>query len=484
MENNNDQTGLSRTESPGDSRVPDLAECLRAAADTKELFLKDGAIAGIPDLLSRFYDFDALCLIADENTHRAVGRQVEEVLAGGGLRTAPPLFFPGSPHLHADYRHVTTITGHIRSLPGHQRILPIAVGGGTINDLVKRAASELELPYLCVPTAASVDGYTSYGAALLAEGYKQTFPCGAPRVLAADTAVLQEAPAFLSSSGFGDLAGKLIAGTDWIIAEWAGGLGAPGTEPIDPLAWSMTQTGLRENLLRSAGAAQGDGDAVNTLFTALSITGFAMQYLKSSRPVSGCEHLWSHIWEMEDLSVEGIPVTHGHKVAMGTLAATAFTELVFAGAEAPRPDPSRRRPGRAEREAEVRRAFSHISPGGPNGEDSPLLRAVLKTAMEKLLDDAAAERLAEGLRDTWKTLRERVLEQLLPYGKLVELLGDGGCPPSPAAINLGRADVLAAARRAQMIRNRYTVLDLAWDLGIFEKVLARFEESGSYLRQG
>ncbi|MDR3145914.1 MAG: sn-glycerol-1-phosphate dehydrogenase [Treponema sp.] len=484
MEDDNNKNGF-RSGALRDSPAPALAECLKAATETRELLLKNDALAGIPDLLNRYYDFSALCLIADENTDRAAGRKVLEVLSAGGIRTAPPLIFPGKPPLHADYRHIGAITAHIQALPNFRHVLPVAVGAGTINDLVKRAASELELPYLCIPTASSVDGYTSYGAALLAEGYKQTFPCSAPRALAADTAVLREAPAYLSSSGFGDLAGKLIAGTDWIIAERAGSLGAPGTEPIDPLAWSMTQTGLEETLRRSVDAARGDGDAVNTLFTALSLTGFAMQHLRSSRPVSGCEHLWSHVWEMENLSAGGLPVTHGHKVAMGTLAATAFTELVFADAEPPRPAPAWRRPAPMERETDVRLAFGHIHPAGAGSGtgDTPLQRAVIKTALEKLTDDRAAESLAEGLRDTWKTLREAVLERLLPYEKLAELFKRGGCPLSPGVINLSRTEVIATARRAQMIRNRYTVLDLAWDLGIFETVLAKLEESPRYLRQ-
>jgi glycerol-1-phosphate dehydrogenase [NAD(P)+] len=338
-----------------------------------------------------------------------------------------------------------------------------------VNDLVKRAASELALPYLSVPTAASVDGYTSYGAALLADGFKQTFPCAAPRVLAADTAVLEEAPAFLSSSGFGDLAGKLIAGTDWIIAEEAGKLGAPGTEPIDGTAWAMTQAGLWETLETSAEAVRGDGAAVSTLFAALSITGFAMQYLRSSRPVSGCEHLWSHVWEMEDLSVNGLPVTHGHKVALGTLAATAFTETLFSPVEPPLPASLWRRPSPREREAEVRAAFTHIG--------DKAVEAVVKTSLEKLPDEKTGSVLAEALRDNWKGIRKRVLEKLVPCGKLRELMANGGCPVTPEEINLSRTAVIATARRAQMIRNRYTALDLAWDLGILEDVLAGMEAS-------
>lgn len=452
-----------------------LEDCLKAATETRELLLGPRALEGLPRLLREHYDFTAVCIIADENTDAAAGKKVREVLDASGIPPAASLVFPGSPRLHADYRRIARITAHIAALPGHAGIVPIAVGAGTVNDLVKRAASELNLPYLCVPTAASVDGYTSYGAALLSDGFKQTFPCPAPRTLAASTAVLQEAPAYLSSSGFGDLAGKIIAGTDWIIAEKAGALGAPGTEPIDPLAWDMTQTGLLDTLNLSAEAVRGDGDAVGLLFSALSITGFAMQRLRSSRPVSGCEHLWSHIWEMEDLSVGGVPVTHGHKVALGTLAAAAFTETLFAPASPPLPAPDWKPPTRAEREAEVRAAFAAAAIPGTGPAD-----AAVKTALEKLADEKRARALGDALRDNWKEIREKVREKLPPYGELRDLLARGGCPVLPGEINLSRNEVIGAARRVQMIRNRYTAVDLAWDLGIFTGVLAKME-AGPYL---
>jgi glycerol-1-phosphate dehydrogenase [NAD(P)+] len=453
---------------------PSLEDCLRAADETDALVLKQDALGEIPAILRTYYTFNSIYLIADENTQGAAGKRVKKALEDGGIPMAGSFIFPAEPHLHADYAHVTGLVTRLKAVPGHASLIPIAVGAGTINDLVKRAASELALPYLCVPTAASVDGYTSSGAALLKDGFKQTLSCAAPKAVAADTAVLAGAPAYLSSSGFGDLAGKLIAGTDWIIAETAGSQGAPGTEPIDKLAWSMTQEGLPEALRKSAAAARGDAAAVDALFQALALTGFAMQYLKSSRPVSGCEHLYSHVWEMENLEVRGVPVTHGHKVAMGTLAASAFTELLFSRPEAP--SGTFKRPSPQEREAEVRRAFGREGPG------SQAENGAVKTALEKMLEPGAAKTLADALRDTWKPLRERVLERLLPYGELRALFERGGCPLRPEEINLTRTRTIAASRRAQMIRNRYTVLDLAWDLGVFEDILSRMEDSEVYLR--
>jgi glycerol-1-phosphate dehydrogenase [NAD(P)+] len=459
---------------PNEPKKLSLEDCLKAASETKKLLLGPDALEGIPRLLREHYDFTAVCIIADENTDEAAGKKVREVLDAAGIPRAEALVFPGR-LLHAEYRHIARITAHIAALPNPAGVVPIAVGAGTVNDLVKRAASELNLPYLCVPTAASVDGYTSYGAALLSDGFKQTFPCPAPRTVAASTVVLQEAPAYLSSSGFGDLAGKIIAGTDWIIAEKAGALGAPGTERIDPLAWNMTQTGLLDTLKRAEDAVRGDVDAVGLLFSALAVTGFAMQRLRSSRPVSGCEHLWSHVWEMEDLSVGGIPVTHGHKVAMGTLAAAAFTEVLFSENSLPLPSPDWKLPTKAKREAEVRTAFTTAAIRGTKPAD-----AAVKTALEKLADEQHAKVLADALRDNWTEIREKVREKLPPYGELRDLLARGGCPVLPGEINLSRAGVIATARRAHMIRNRYTVLEMAWDLGVFDETLAKME-AGPYL---
>ena len=461
------------------SREPlSLAECLKYADETEELVLKRDALAEVPVLLSKYYEFAAVCLITDENTFKAAGQKVKDTLEDKGIKIAGIHIFPGEPRLHAEYKHVQFLKEWLSSFGGDSSkrgdaLVPIVVGSGTLNDLVKRTSSELKLPYLCVPTAASVDGYTPNGAALLVEGFKQTLACAAPKTLAADTEVIARAPAYLASSGFGDLASKIIAGTDWIIADKAGTLGAGNAPAIDPVPWAMVQNGLTDALNRSVNAARGDGDAVNALFQSLAVTGFAMQYMKNSRPVSGSEHLWSHIWEMEDLSYNGVPVTHGHKVTIGTLAATAFTEIFFADPKGP---PARasayRRPSRDDRKEEVSRAF----------KASQSRDKIVATALEKMMDEKKAEIINQAFRDTWKEIRDRVLEKLLPYGELKVLLSRAECPLRPEAVGLSRAETISTARRAQMIRNRYGILDLSWDMGNFEKILDIIDKSDIYLR--
>jgi glycerol-1-phosphate dehydrogenase [NAD(P)+] len=453
--------------------IPTLADCLRAADETRELLDTRGCYAKIPALLDKYYKYSAVYLVSDGNTWEAAGKQVKEVLDGAHIKIAGQFQFPAEPRLHAEYFNIKTLIEKFSALSSLKETVPIAIGGGTVNDLVKRAVSELKIPYLCIPTAASVDGYTAYGAAILMDGFKQTLSCPAPLTLAADPDVLAKAPAYLSSSGFGDLASKIIAGTDWIIADTAGPQGAPVAERIDEKIWNMTQPGLLDALNESVGAAKGDVDAVKTLFETLAITGFSMQAFKSSRPVSGAEHLFSHVWEMDDLSKDGVPVTHGHKVTIGTLAATAFTEIFFADPKGPPAPPKDfKRPTPSQRMPEVSAAFKESRAHDP----------VVKTALEKMLDDNTVDKINTAFRDNWKDIRSRVLDRLLPYDELKTLLGSAGCPLQPEVINLRRNDAIATARRAQMIRNKYSILDLAWDMGVLEGVLGKMEESTVYLR--
>ena len=72
----------------------------------------------------------------------------------------------------------------------------------------------------------------------------------------------------------------------------------------------------------------------------LMITGFAMQAACSSRPVSGAEHQFSHLWDMEHHTHNGITPSHGFKVGVGSL---AICLAVRARARARPARPGRRR---------------------------------------------------------------------------------------------------------------------------------------------
>ncbi len=97
----------------------------------------------------------------------------------------------------------------------------------------------------------------------------------------------------MAASGYGDLLGKVIAGADWMIA------GALGIETIEPTAWEHSQYGLRDWTADPEALRRREPGAFSLLIEGLLMAGLSMQAARSSRPASGSEHLFSHLWEME-----------------------------------------------------------------------------------------------------------------------------------------------------------------------------------------
>lgn len=164
---------------------------------------------------------------------------------------------------------------------------------------------------MVVGTAASMDGYTAYGASITKDGNKQTFDCPAPLGMVLDPSISAAAPARMSASGYADLIAKIPAGADWMLSD------AVGSEPMDDFAFGLVQDGLKEALSDPAGVHAGNVEKVEQLAEGLLLSGFAMQATQSSRPASGAEHQFSHLWDMEHLKYNGASVSHGFKVGIG-----------------------------------------------------------------------------------------------------------------------------------------------------------------------
>lgn len=62
---------------------------------------------------------------------------------------------------------------------------------------------------MCVGTAASMDGFTAYGASITKDGNKQTFDCPAPLGFVMDSVFAAAAPKELAASGYADLSEKI-----------------------------------------------------------------------------------------------------------------------------------------------------------------------------------------------------------------------------------------------------------------------------------
>ena len=429
-----------------------LAAALRSARDTRMLTLERGARRRTAEAFESLFGSATAIVVTDEITFNVAGRDVVDSLRAASQPRLDPFILPAE-GLYAEYKFVDLIREQLEASDA----IPVAVGAGSINDLVKLAAHQCGRPYLTVATAASMDGYTAYGASITYRGSKQTFDCPAPRGVVADLDILAAAPPEMNASGYADLVAKCPAGADWILADFL------GEEPIDPYIWDAVQSKLRFWMDDPDGVRTGNFETIRRLSTALMMSGFAMQSALSSRPASGAEHQFSHLWDMEHHTHNGYAPSHGFKVGIGSLASIALYDAL---ARQPIEDldidaAADRWPDAMANDAEIATLFAH---------DELLQKAREESSIKLVPRDAVRSQLAK-LRAGWPELSRRLAAQLIPHDEFRDMLAAAGAPTVCEAIGISRDRLRRSYRQAYHIRRRFTILDVVRRAGLTETAL-------------
>jgi glycerol-1-phosphate dehydrogenase [NAD(P)+] len=207
----------------------------------------------------------------------------------------------------------------------------------------------------------------------------------------------------------------------------------------------------------------------------LIMSGLAMQAASSSRPASGAEHQFSHLWEMEGLGQDPPdgrpPLSHGFKVALGTVSIAALYERILD-----------RDLGALDIDAAVRAwpSWEDVERRVRAAHALPVEDAAVRESEAKYIDGDALRRRLTLLRERWPELRERLHDQLMPALQVRAQLEQAGCPTMPAQISLEPDRLAQTYRRAQMIRRRYTVLDLANETGLLDECVEELFASDGF----
>ncbi len=440
-----------------------LKIALKKADTTRHIQVGYNTIQGVADMFKQCFPGKQAVVIADKNTFKAAGKQVQAVLDAQLDVVLPPYIFDAK-DMHAEMKHVDALAKYLSSIDA----IPVAVGSGTINDLTKLASHRNNRQYMVVVTAASVDGYTAFGASITAGGFKQTFQCPAPRGVIADLDVLSEAPVEMNAWGYADLIAKIPAGADWILAD------ALEIEPIDKVAWDLVQGPLRDMTADPAGVRSGDGKALCFLIEGLIMSGLAMQHLGSSRPASGAEHQFSHLWDIEHHTHHGIAPSHGFKVAIGSLSSLALYEQVL-------PLDLQNKSWSLDAiqscwvpfDATEQRIRSRFP-------DETVARQILDQAHAKYIPPEVLVKRLQKLSALWPELRPRLEAQVIPFGELKSKLRliNGPVKPEDIGIEVGR--LKDSFEFARYIRTRYTLLDVAHETGVLETCVSQIFMDGVY----
>ncbi len=417
-------------------------DCGKVHTSTLEkIVIKEGVIGNeLVDFIKKRC-YNKITVICDKNGYAVSGKRVEDALKGENIEHKVHIF--SDEYLVPDERSVgNLIMGSLKDSG-----LFLAVGSGTVNDLTRYSSAVLKIPFITVGIAPSMDGYISSGSALIYNGLKLTFETHAPKAVFFEPKTLANAPMEMIGAGVGDLLGKISCLSDWKLSkiindEWH-------CEFIS----NIVQSAIDKTLSVKNQIANRDDDAVASLLEALLLSGVCMDYAGNSRPASGCEHHMSHFWEMRYILENRRAVLHGTKVGIGTIISLKAYDYVsklnpdFAKIKA------LKRVDYAEWEKEIKRAFMSASP-----EIIDLEKKAKKNDGQRILDRLKT------IEEKWEDVKAFTGSVVKPE-EIKDFLEKLGAATLPQDIGVERQMAKDAILYAKEIRDRYTVLQLLFDLG-------------------
>ena len=392
------------------------------------IWIESGAGDRLYEMLTEgeLREFTAPVIVWDDNTCEAAEEILEDV-----AEICQKICLSAE-NLQADRRSAKILEG---ILPEETDLI-LAVGGGTIHDLCRYVSYGRRIPFLSVPTAASVDRFASSVAAMTWDGMKKSAAAQAPLYVFADTDIFAKAPYRLTASGISNLLGKYISLADWKIASLVTG------EYICDAVCEMEERAIREVVKRLDEIREQDKEACEWLMYALLLSGLAMQMAGSSRPVSGAEHHLAHLWEMEVLN----PPTEslrGEKVGVAMLLVEREYRRIQASIEEGR---CRVVPYSGLDEGVLQETF---------GEED-LYKAVTEEHTPDPMREISLRRLTEAL-----PVISDILDEIPSGERLKNMLQDGGCCVSLEEIGLSEDLAQKSLQLAPYVRNRVSLLKLA-----------------------
>ena len=223
----------------------------------------------------------------------------------------------------------------------------------------------------------------------------------------------------------------------------------------------LIRSALRRCVDNSPKLLQRDEEAIKAVFEGLVIGGAAMAYAGVSRPASGVEHYFSHIWDMRGLD-KGTPVDfHGIQCAVGTYR----TALVYEQLKKFTPDREK-----AEKYFESfdlptwhKKLADYIGVGG----------VMMKKVEEKegKYSKEKHEKHLDIIISKWDEIISIINEEIPPIEELDKIYNVLGMPKKLSDIGLDDEDAYMVFCATKDVRDKYVSSKLAFDMGVIDEIV-------------
>lgn len=417
--------------------------------DLEFLRIGKGVISALPEGL-RAVGAKKPMVLCDPNTYEAAGARVVEILEKSGTPHSLYVIPQKGEKLTPAEFELGSIAMHFDATCDFL----LAVGSGVVNDLTKMMGLSSARKTGIVGTAPSMDGYASNSSSMEVDNVKSTIYNKCPALILCDTEIMAKAPMRMLWAGLGDMVAKYISVCEWRISNLVTG------EYYCEAVAAMMRHSLKKIMAAAPGIKTRDPEAIGSIVEGLVLAGMAMSYAQVSRPASGLEHYFSHVWEMRALESGKHADLHGIQVGIGTL----LTFKIYDRIRAITPDRNRALRAvatfdRGAWEKNVRRVF---------GRTAPRIFDIEKKAGKNDPEKHAAR--LEKIINNWDAIQEVIREELPDSVWVESVMADTGMPRKPADIGLSSKDVSDAFVCARDIRDKYLSCTLLWDLGYMDEI--------------
>ena len=405
-----------------------------------------GAVNRVPEFVNQYGKKPFV--VADVNTYAAAGEKVCMLLQKSGIPYGSFVFKDAA--LEPDEKAVGAAFMHLDNTCD----VIVGVGSGVINDICKIISNTTGRPYIIVATAPSMDGYASATSSMSRDGVKVSLNSRCADVIIGDTDILKTAPLHMLKSGLGDMLAKFVSIAEWRIAHLI-----TGEYYCEEVA-QLIRGAVKKCVSNAEGLLKREDAAIEAVFEGLVIGGVAMAYAGVSRPASGVEHYFSHVWDMRGLEFGTQVDLHGIQCAMATMKAVELYEKVMALT----PDWEK---AHAYVESFDLEAWNGVLRQFLGSSADTMIELEKKEGKYRKDTHAARFRLIEA---NWNGILDILKEELPAAEELCKLMDAVGISRDLTTIGVSSEDAKITFRATKDIRDKYVLSRLAWDLGVLDEL--------------
>ena len=421
----------------------------RHGSGIRHVVIQSGAVQKLPELLAELGSKKPF-LLSGKATFAAAGDRVTGALEGAGVPYGQYVF-PQSPVVPAEQAVGAAVMHFDDSCDA-----VIGIGSGVINDIGKLLAKVSGRPYLIVGTAPSMDGYASATSSMECDGLKVSLDSTFAWAIIGDLEILCQAPLHMLQAGGGERLAKSLSLVDGRIARLLVG------EYYCPTVSAQVESGLEKVVGAAPGLVRREPEAVKSVMEGLVIAGIAMKYAGLSRPASGMEHYFSHIWDLRALAFEEARADlHGIQCGIATLLSLKVYQYI--------------------RSLEPDREAALKAVAGFSAEDwNQSLRDFIGPGAEAMIQGEKREGKYD--REKHALRLEKILEKwgeicaiidtLPSYEQAAGILSAIGAPVEAKDLGYTAQQLRTTFTMTKDIRDKYIASRLLWDLGRLEDAAA------------